>query len=769
MDSDQRASSKVFRIFHHLYSKVETLEHFVESIVPADQLSWRTNDSVSYKKLINTTLVCHPHGARAMPKTFCLEHQSQQIDVIIRAVERIIRREVRSSNLLAFGYRPMSENPYAQVAATSWYIESVMPNPNISRLLYTPWKTLLTYIGDDAMEYLLENLAVFQYASSSCYIQLTGIPLFELWPFKNSSAKSFRSKVVMRSCNSLLSNSWYRRDNSRKPKARAHQIDKCTSTSTAEVGVSVGQKRKLENMVTSQASTTCVEIDGNGNEKKESNGEGDCCDEPAGKRHCVETAVLSTEHLSTAGDFYSSVDEIRLILDGLVEAVLDATASSSKSDHGVASPSMSAHCSKATERLDSIWNRTLMSEQGVCCDDHLPLTSESSYYSCQSTKDVSLLQTNLLGADSGSVDCPLTGLVSSKMKKKKKRKRKGKCSVNSGGKDGIKCQPFNSRLTLRYSSCFYSQDFTEDFPPSRLLSGFTAADAPKIVQQILETDVFNNPNFTAAEVAETRSLPERYVDVKSQLVEIIHMFFRNHQSCRYKYLLDFHCTAAVCKPVETCSQRKKAGQLDFSAVPVFTRKTESLNSAQQPTDTSAEQLPTPSAASAAGQSAMQSSSKLSSKSTTARSDTAVSNSRKSSNIGLLLERFVSHRQVYLFVRSCCLRVIPTALFGCVENRNVFFRNVSRLIDSRRFELLSLGSLMSGMKVCRCRWMAKIHSNTDKLRLFAKLVYWLMNSYVGILIRSYFYITDSTNYRNHMFYYRKSVWKVIHSKVCYSNG
>lgn len=51
------------------------------------------------------------------------------------------------------------------------------------------------------------------------------------------------------------------------------------------------------------------------------------------------------------------------------------------------------------------------------------------------------------------------------------------------------------------------------------------------------------------------------------------------------------------------------------------------------------------------------------------------------------------------------------------------------------------------------------SDHDKrIELFAELIYYLFDSFIVPLIRSNFYVTESSQYRNRLFYFRHDVWR-----------
>jgi hypothetical protein len=48
------------------------------------------------------------------------------------------------------------------------------------------------------------------------------------------------------------------------------------------------------------------------------------------------------------------------------------------------------------------------------------------------------------------------------------------------------------------------------------------------------------------------------------------------------------------------------------------------------------------------------------------------------------------------------------------------------------------------------------------RILAKFLFWLMDTYVVELLRSFFYVTETTFQKNRLFFYRRSVWSKLQS-------
>uniref|UniRef100_A0A8B9QPD8 Telomerase reverse transcriptase n=1 Tax=Anas platyrhynchos TaxID=8839 RepID=A0A8B9QPD8_ANAPL len=131
----------------------------------------------------------------------------------------------------------------------------------------------------------------------------------------------------------------------------------------------------------------------------------------------------------------------------------------------------------------------------------------------------------------------------------------------------------------------------------------------------------------------------------------------------------------------------------------------------------------------------------------------------------LLKEHCSHFQVYLFVRECVERVIPAELWGSNHNKRRFFKNVKAFISMGKYAKLSLQVLMWKMRVNDCMWLRLAKGNhfvpaSEHLyreEILAKFLYWLMDTYVVQLLRSFFYVTETMFQKNMLFYYRKCIW------------
>nr|XP_021487080.1 telomerase reverse transcriptase [Meriones unguiculatus] len=136
----------------------------------------------------------------------------------------------------------------------------------------------------------------------------------------------------------------------------------------------------------------------------------------------------------------------------------------------------------------------------------------------------------------------------------------------------------------------------------------------------------------------------------------------------------------------------------------------------------------------------------------------------------LLRLHSSPWQVYSFLRACLRKLVPAGLWGTRHNERRFLKNVKQFISLGKYEKLSLQELMWKMKVEDCTWLRSSPGNNCipasehrlRERTLAMFLFWLMDTYVVELLRSFFYITETTFQKNRLFFYRKNVWSKLQS-------
>lgn len=845
--------AKIVKILSHLYERVETLENFIKRLPGSDQLVViLPTDKSKYVDTLQSTLVATPKYSRPFPQTVVFQQLSHQSEVVLRVVEKIRKREGRGTNLLTIGYNLMSDDRKAQISA-SRSIQYSCPNQNTSRLQYWPWKTLLERIGDTAMEYLLETKAIFMPACGTCYIQISGMPLYELWSFKKSWTTSFRIKPNQKHVQTSLLNSskQQKRRTDRASKKCIHYAKDRDFRNSDEgrnsgfghfKGFSDSFKSKIKNKRTKigplvpellQATRDNIskgykatvtpnvaetDLDSQENEagmfKRQRTFEDE---ESLSKRRKYSESeiksitgsledqtvavypvcdIASSESFVSACEFIEDSEFLNLINNTDDDIGETVSKSSSGLDDSLvfvscrspghaqesescafihnASGSVTTHTFQSTDsymhvesvssgfltgaiqRVDSCHPYELRSpstKHNVAIPTLHALQGAGNLLNKSVEKvatnaitmpivlaDVSLhtdqmAQELVVHKTSASNTCTgLSGINSeavtseSSTKKKKRRHRKKKmskieenCAVNS-------CA-FSRKLCFDWTKMLYSKVMIEKFPPKFVMQGVSAdiSGANRLLEEILATDVL---------LPDKSAMFHCVSETKQKLVAILCSLLRNHSKCRYKFLLRYNCDVEFMPQKE--KQEKPARKVGFKelhgedhgrvpnlSAPVYVRG--SSRKFEEP-----KVMPN------------------------------VPLEKPTDFSGQLLSQHISHRKVFLFVRACIVRVVPLEMFGSNRNKNVFLKNVQKIVGLGRFERFCMGQVMQNMNV-KCSWLQDITSNLSRLHFLAKVLFWLIDVYVLPLLKSYFYITDRTTHRNRLFYYRKFVWKQIHKK------
>ncbi|RUP46721.1 hypothetical protein BC936DRAFT_146596 [Jimgerdemannia flammicorona] len=158
--------------------------------------------------------------------------------------------------------------------------------------------------------------------------------------------------------------------------------------------------------------------------------------------------------------------------------------------------------------------------------------------------------------------------------------------------------------------------------------------------------------------------------------------------------------------------------------------------------------------------------------------------------------FSSYHQVSSFVQAILKLVIPRDFWGSDSNRKLTFNAVDRFVRMRKFETISLHEILQGFKVNDCLWLrprdvsytdihSRVQPDTDatvkltptsrkahvrpeeaqkRREMLMEFIYWLFDSFVVPLIKTNFYVTESSPHRNRIFYFRHDLWVKISKPV-----
>ncbi|GJC83839.1 telomerase reverse transcriptase [Colletotrichum liriopes] len=129
--------------------------------------------------------------------------------------------------------------------------------------------------------------------------------------------------------------------------------------------------------------------------------------------------------------------------------------------------------------------------------------------------------------------------------------------------------------------------------------------------------------------------------------------------------------------------------------------------------------------------------------------------------------------VSAFCQAVLAKVIPNEFWGFgddqVHNKKMVLKRVNHFIRMRRFESMSLYELTDGIKVTSMEWLAppalkdQKTSQTDmkkRLEILNEFLYYVFDSLLVPLLRSNFYITESSSHRYRLFFFRHDVWRYV---------
>lgn len=130
--------------------------------------------------------------------------------------------------------------------------------------------------------------------------------------------------------------------------------------------------------------------------------------------------------------------------------------------------------------------------------------------------------------------------------------------------------------------------------------------------------------------------------------------------------------------------------------------------------------------------------------------------------------------VSMFCRSVIAKLLPKNALGTgsdgVHNLQIIMRRIDHFIKLRRFETLSLHQVMQGIRQKSIEWLrapktgkGQNLSKSDFMKrvdLLQEFIYYLVDSLLMPLIRSNFYVTESSSHRNRLFYFRHDIWRKL---------
>ncbi|XP_057849916.2 telomerase reverse transcriptase isoform X5 [Cryptomeria japonica] len=177
----------------------------------------------------------------------------------------------------------------------------------------------------------------------------------------------------------------------------------------------------------------------------------------------------------------------------------------------------------------------------------------------------------------------------------------------------------------------------------------------------------------------------------------------------------------------------------------------------------------------------------------------------------LVNSYCTHKEVVSFIWAVCRSVIPESLLGSKKNWRALRSNIGKFVRLRRFERFTLQQCLYKLKTSHLSWLneaslscecwASLNSlngicpkflcdsleekkqhayhhcrDTNKggtgahnlflhENLLANWIFWLFSGMIVPLIRAHFYVTETQNGKQNVYYYRKNIWaKILNGAV-----
>ncbi|KAJ1947961.1 Telomerase reverse transcriptase [Linderina macrospora] len=133
-----------------------------------------------------------------------------------------------------------------------------------------------------------------------------------------------------------------------------------------------------------------------------------------------------------------------------------------------------------------------------------------------------------------------------------------------------------------------------------------------------------------------------------------------------------------------------------------------------------------------------------------------------------LKMATTHHDVFMFIQKCVQGVIPHDLIGGKRNHRRLYNLIHRIIEGGRFENLTLHEVMQRFQIGDVMsWLSA--KDPGCFNTYASLIHWVLVDFVLVLLRHFFYVTESAPCRYELFYFRNDVWVSIARKAWQSIG
>ncbi|KAK2460975.1 hypothetical protein APHAL10511_007445 [Amanita phalloides] len=150
----------------------------------------------------------------------------------------------------------------------------------------------------------------------------------------------------------------------------------------------------------------------------------------------------------------------------------------------------------------------------------------------------------------------------------------------------------------------------------------------------------------------------------------------------------------------------------------------------------------------------------------------ISEARRHAKVKPKFAEFVcEYHEVYRYVALITEAVIPNSFWGSQYNRKLILHHVEQFISCRKHESLSLHHVVQEFRTSDCDWLAPASKSSQQYRmcisdakkrreLLEDFLFWFFDGFVLPLLKTIFYITDSSAFRNRLLYFRHDDWEIL---------
>lgn len=143
------------------------------------------------------------------------------------------------------------------------------------------------------------------------------------------------------------------------------------------------------------------------------------------------------------------------------------------------------------------------------------------------------------------------------------------------------------------------------------------------------------------------------------------------------------------------------------------------------------------------------------------------------NYSELVNYYIPHQNVSQFIIKVIYKIFPPQTFGSFKNWEKLKLHIFQFIKLGRYEKMNTSNILQGFSINDISWLRIDRKNenhhlppSDSLKrnqIFIDFLYWLFDDFICSLLRNNFFCTETGHHGQKTFYYRKDIWKEIHTK------